>query len=106
MALVAKNLVRSETGRAWMAIRDMDVAAEVIGIRPLRTKLLAFAVSSFYCGVAGALYAFCYLGTRRAGGVRPRPVVPDPVHDHHRRPRQRSSARSSAPPSSCCCRSS
>jgi branched-chain amino acid transport system permease protein len=46
-----------------MAVRDMDVAAEVIGFRPLRTKLLAFAVSSFYCGVAGALYAFAYLGT-------------------------------------------
>jgi branched-chain amino acid transport system permease protein len=56
-------MVRSATGRAWMAIRDMDVAAEVIGIRPLRTKLLAFAVSSFYCGVAGALYAYTYLGT-------------------------------------------
>ncbi len=41
----------------------MDVAAEVIGIPMLRTKLLAFAVSSFYCGVAGALWAFAYLGT-------------------------------------------
>jgi branched-chain amino acid transport system permease protein len=60
-ALFAKNLVRSEIGRAWMAIRDMDVAAEVIGIRPLYTKLSAFAVSSFYGGVAGALYAFCYV---------------------------------------------
>jgi len=59
--LFAKNLVRSEIGRAWMAIRDMDVAAEVIGIRPLYTKLSAFAVSSFYGGVAGALYAFCYV---------------------------------------------
>jgi branched-chain amino acid transport system permease protein len=45
-----------------MAIRDMDLAAEIIGIRPLRTKLLAFAVSSFYCGVAGALWAFIYTG--------------------------------------------
>jgi len=44
-------------------VRDMDVAAEVIGIRMLHTKLTAFAVSSFYCGVAGALYAFAYLGT-------------------------------------------
>jgi branched-chain amino acid transport system permease protein len=50
-------------GRAWMAVRDMDVAAEVIGIRIMHTKLLAFAVSSFYCGVAGALYAYAYLGT-------------------------------------------
>jgi len=63
LALLAKNLVRSETGRAFMAVRDMDVAAGVIGIRLMHTKLLAFAISSFYCGVAGALYAFCYLGT-------------------------------------------
>jgi branched-chain amino acid transport system permease protein len=55
--------VRSETGRAFMAVRDMDVAAGVIGIRLMHTKLLAFAISSFYCGVAGALYAYCYLGT-------------------------------------------
>jgi branched-chain amino acid transport system permease protein len=63
LAIAAKNMVRSSIGRAWMAVRDMDVAAEVIGFPILRTKLLAFAVSSFYCGVAGALYAFCYLGT-------------------------------------------
>jgi branched-chain amino acid transport system permease protein len=68
MALVAKNLVRSSTGRAWMAVRDMDVAAEVIGIPLMKTKLLAFAVSSFYCGVAGALYAFCYLGSVEPDG--------------------------------------
>ncbi len=63
MALMAKNLARTNTGRAWMAVRDMDMAAEVIGFRLMRTKLLAFAVSSFYCGVAGALYAYAYLGT-------------------------------------------
>ncbi|MEQ1596418.1 MAG: branched-chain amino acid ABC transporter permease [Casimicrobium sp.] len=63
MALMAKNMVRSTVGRSWMAVRDMDVAAEVIGFRIMRTKLTAFAVSSFYCGVAGALFAFCYLGT-------------------------------------------
>jgi len=63
MALAAKNLMRSETGRAFMAVRDMDVAASVIGIPMMQTKLLAFAISSFYCGVAGALHAFCYLGT-------------------------------------------
>ncbi len=63
LALAAKNLVRSNTGRKWMAVRDMDVAAEVIGIPLMSTKLLAFAVSSFYAGVAGALYAFCYIGT-------------------------------------------
>jgi branched-chain amino acid transport system permease protein len=63
LSLLAKNMIRSNVGRSWMAVRDMDVAAEVIGFRPLRTKLMAFAVSSFYCGVAGALYAFAYLGT-------------------------------------------
>ncbi|HET7098575.1 MAG TPA: branched-chain amino acid ABC transporter permease [Casimicrobiaceae bacterium] len=63
LAMLAKNLLRSETGRKFMAVRDMDLAAEVIGIRMMRTKLLAFAISSFYCGVAGALYAFTYLGT-------------------------------------------
>ena len=68
MALAAKNMVRSSTGRAWMAVRDMDVAASVIGIRLMRTKLLAFAVSSFYCGVAGALYAYCYLGSVEPDG--------------------------------------
>jgi branched-chain amino acid transport system permease protein len=63
LALVAKNLSRTATGRAWMAVRDMDVAAAVIGIPILRTKLVAFGISSFYCGVAGALWAFAYLGT-------------------------------------------
>jgi branched-chain amino acid transport system permease protein len=62
MALLAKNLVRGAIGREWMAIRDMDVAAAVIGIRPVYAKLTAFAVSSFIVGVAGALWAFVYLG--------------------------------------------
>jgi branched-chain amino acid transport system permease protein len=62
-ALVAKNLVRGRVGRRWMAIRDRDIAAEIIGIRPLPTKLLAFAISSFYCGLAGAEYVFLYLGS-------------------------------------------
>ena len=62
-AWFAKNLVRGRIGRNWMAIRDMDIAAEIIGIRPLQTKLLAFAISSFYCGVAGALMIFCWLGS-------------------------------------------
>jgi branched-chain amino acid transport system permease protein len=61
--LIAKNLVRSHIGREWMAIRDMDVAAEVIGIRPVYAKLTAFAVSSFYVGVAGALWGFVHLGS-------------------------------------------
>jgi branched-chain amino acid transport system permease protein len=62
-ALIARNLTRGAIGRSWMAIRDMDVAAEVIGIRPLTAKLTAFAVSSFFAGVAGALWAFVYLGS-------------------------------------------
>jgi len=66
MALAAKNLVRGRVGRAWMAIRDMDIAAEIIGIRPLQTKLLAFAISSFYCGLAGALWAFVYTSSIEA----------------------------------------
>ena len=61
-ALLAKNLVRSAIGREWMAIRDMDVAAAVIGIRPVYAKLTAFAVSAFIVGVAGALWGFIYLG--------------------------------------------
>jgi branched-chain amino acid transport system permease protein len=63
LALAAKNLVRGRVGRSWMAIRDRDIAAEIIGVRPLSTKLLAFAVSSFYCGVAGAEFVFLYLGS-------------------------------------------
>ncbi len=62
IALLAKNLVRSAIGREWMAIRDMDVAAAVIGIRPMYAKLSAFAVSSFIVGVARALWGFVYLG--------------------------------------------
>ncbi|MBU6436603.1 MAG: branched-chain amino acid ABC transporter permease [Betaproteobacteria bacterium] len=62
-ALLAKNLVRSAIGREWMAIRDMDVAAAVIGIRPVYAKLSAFAVSSFIVGVAGALWGFVHLGS-------------------------------------------
>ena len=62
-AFLAKNLVRGHIGREWMAIRDMDVAAEVIGIRPVYAKLTAFAVSSFIVGVAGALWGFVYLGS-------------------------------------------
>ncbi len=61
--LLAKNLVRGHIGREWMAIRDMDVAAAVIGIRPVYAKLTAFAVSSFIVGVAGALWAFVHLGS-------------------------------------------
>jgi branched-chain amino acid transport system permease protein len=62
-AAAAKNLVRGAIGREWMAIRDMDVAASVIGIQPMYAKLTAFAVSSFIVGVAGALWGFVHLGT-------------------------------------------
>jgi branched-chain amino acid transport system permease protein len=60
--MLAKNLVRGAIGREWMAMRDMDVAAAVIGIRPVYAKLTAFAVSSFIVGVAGALWGFVHLG--------------------------------------------
>jgi len=66
MTWVASNLVRGRIGRSWMAVRDMDLAAELIGIKLYRTKLLAFAVSSFYCGVAGAMMVFLWLGAAEA----------------------------------------
>lgn len=59
---MARNLTRGTLGRSWMAIRDMDIAAEIIGVNPLRAKLTAFAVSSFFIGVAGALFFSVYLG--------------------------------------------
>ena len=55
--LFAKNLVRTRTGRAWQAIRDRDVAAEVMGVPEFRYKLSAFAISSGFAGIAGALFA-------------------------------------------------
>lgn len=63
LGLLANNIVRSDLGRNWMAVRDMDTAAAVIGISIPKTKLLAFGISSFYLGVAGSLWAFSYLGT-------------------------------------------
>jgi branched-chain amino acid transport system permease protein len=66
MTWVASNLVHGRIGRSWMAVRDMDIAAELMGIRLLPTKLLAFAVSSFYCGVAGALMVFLWYGGAEA----------------------------------------
>ncbi len=56
--MAAQNLVRSRVGRAFIAIRDRDVAAQIIGVDIFRYKLLAFAVSSFYAGVAGALWTY------------------------------------------------
>lgn len=63
MTLLVKNLIRGRIGRSWMMIRDMDIAAELMGVRPLLTKLSAFAVSSYICGVAGAMFVFFYLGS-------------------------------------------
>lgn len=66
---IASNLVHGRIGRSWMAVRDMDIAAELMGIRLLPTKLLAFAVSSFYCGVAGAMMIFLWYGGGEAADV-------------------------------------
>jgi branched-chain amino acid transport system permease protein len=63
LTLIAINLVRSQVGRNWMAIREMNTAAAVAGIPIAFNKLAAFAISSFVIGVAGALWAFAYLGT-------------------------------------------
>ena len=63
LAWVASNITHGRIGRMWMAVRDMDIAAELIGIRLLPAKLMAFAVSSFYIGVAGALMVFLWFGS-------------------------------------------
>ncbi len=63
MTLIAANVLRGRIGRSWMMIRDMDIAAELMGIKPLNAKLSAFAFSSYYCGVAGALMVFFWLGS-------------------------------------------
>ncbi len=84
LALLAKNLTRASIGRQWMAIRDMDVAAEVIGIRPMWAKLSAFAVSSFYRRRRRrhvGLHPPRLLG---AGGVLGQPFIPASFHGHHR----------------------
>lgn len=67
LAWIARNLTRGRTGRSWMAIRDMDIAAEIIGVNPLIAKLSAFGVSSFFVGVAGALFFSVYLGAAEVG---------------------------------------
>ncbi|MDI6835782.1 MAG: branched-chain amino acid ABC transporter permease [Rhizobiaceae bacterium] len=67
LAWLARNLTRGSVGRRWMAIRDMDIAAEIIGVNPLTAKLSAFAVSSFYIGIAGALFFTVYLGAVEVG---------------------------------------
>lgn len=74
MTWIASNIVHGRIGRMWMAVRDMDIAAELMGIRLLPTKLLAFAVSSFYCGVAGAMMVFLWYGGAEATVFPPRPT--------------------------------
>ena len=86
-AWVARNLTRGSIGRSWMAIRDMDIAAQIIGVNPLKAKVSAFGVSSFFIGVAGALFFAVYLGAVEVdGGLQHQPVLPGAVHDHNRRP--------------------
>jgi branched-chain amino acid transport system permease protein len=63
LLLLAHTIINSRIGRDWMAIRDMEVAASVTGVPIARRKLQAYAVSSFFLGIAGALWAFAYLGT-------------------------------------------
>ncbi len=67
--VLARNLTRGSVGREWMAIRDMDIAAEIIGVNPLKAKLTAFAVSSFFVGISGALFFAVYLGAVEVGEV-------------------------------------
>jgi branched-chain amino acid transport system permease protein len=62
LVVIGKNLVRGQLGRNWMAIRDMDVAAEIIGVSLFRNKLIAFVISAFYAGVAGSLITMAYYG--------------------------------------------
>src|SRR6056297_1610128 len=68
-AIIARNLTRGMAGRKWMAIRDMDIAAEIIGVNPLKAKLSAFAISGFFVGIAGALFFAVYLGAVEVGEV-------------------------------------
>ncbi|RDJ21766.1 branched-chain amino acid ABC transporter permease [Bosea caraganae] len=65
----ASNLVHGRLGRSWMAVRDMDIAAELMGIKLLNTKLIAFAVSSYFAGVAGAMMIFLWYGGGEANDV-------------------------------------
>lgn len=69
LTVLARNFLNSQFGREFRAVRDMETAAVSLGINVGKTKLLAFAISSFYLGVAGALWAFAYLGTIEANGL-------------------------------------
>ncbi|MEM1316671.1 MAG: branched-chain amino acid ABC transporter permease [Pseudomonadota bacterium] len=63
---LTSNVIRGRIGRSWMMIRDMDIAAELMGIKPLNAKLSAFAMSSYLCGVAGAMLVFLWVGSAEA----------------------------------------
>lgn len=67
LTILVARLVRTQAGLNFIAIRDNEVAAKVIGVPVLKTKLLVFAISSFIIGIAGVLWAFTYLGTIQAG---------------------------------------
>ncbi|MEM9196642.1 MAG: branched-chain amino acid ABC transporter permease [Pseudomonadota bacterium] len=69
MAWIARNLTRGPLGRRWMAIRDMDIAAEIIGVNPLSAKLSAFAVSSFFIGIGGALFFAVWIGSAEVSEI-------------------------------------
>lgn len=62
LTIASINLTRGRIGRTWKAVRDMDIAAELVGINLMKTKLLAFLVSSYIVGVAGALFVFLWRG--------------------------------------------
>ncbi|NKM15631.1 branched-chain amino acid ABC transporter permease [Rhizobium laguerreae] len=68
LTLLAHRLVNSQTGRNFIAVRDNETAARIIGVPVLKTKLLAFAISSFIIGIAGVLWAFAYLRTVEPAG--------------------------------------
>ena len=61
ITIVAINMARGSTGRNWMAVRDMDIAAESMGVSLLKTKLQAFAINAFLCGISGVLFTYTYL---------------------------------------------
>jgi len=78
------RLMRSATGRHFIAVRDNETAARIIGVPVFKTKLLAAAVSSFIIGVAGVLWAVHLSADGGARGLQPRSFLPDTVHHHYR----------------------
>ena len=88
VTLLVKNILRGHIGRSWMMIRDMDIAAELIGVRPLTAKLSAFAVSSYICGRRRSDDGVLLAGRGGAVLLLDPALLPDPVHGDHRRARQ------------------